>query len=230
MMSKLHRNEQKTVQTAKIFFSGLWLFIVFCNATAPQPFGPAEQQHLTSPSVHQEFCTYSQTKYIHSNVNPLKTVTLPESHLCMLYCTLELDCFFIEYNPNLKRCKMYSSFTTCANHKNQGYENLFLWRTSFVSQSSSRDLCDQHAIKSVSRGGGCTKKNGQDLQYYSDEDYYYKYGAITGVVIWKKGFFRAIQLRYAFFLSKFEFLTLHMSAKLIITMISPPEIIAVYLP
>ena len=150
---------------------------------------------IATPSAHQEFCVYPRNKYVHSSVNPVKSVTLQESELCTLYCTLEPNCFFTEYNPTNKRCKMFSFLTGCGNLKNKGSRHIFSWRTSFISTLSTRNLCEYISTRSVSRGGGCTAKSGQSLQWYSDLDYYRKYGAITAVAVWKKGYFRAIQLR-----------------------------------
>ena len=178
-----------------VFWKG-WFIIFFSEKTIfSQPFGPTEPQQLTTPSAHQEFCVYPRKKYVHSNVNPVKSVTLQESELCILYCTLEPNCFFTEYNPTNKLCKMFSFLTGCGNLKNKGSEHIFSWRTSFISTLSTRDLCEYISTRSVSKGGGCTAKSGQSLQWYSDQDYYRKYGAITAVAVWKKGFFRAIQLR-----------------------------------
>ena len=169
------------------------LFVLYKFMTS-QPYGPTDQEHLSTPGVNQEFCVFSKNKFVYSSMQPLKLVTLQESEHCTLYCTLEPNCFFTEYNPTIKLCKMFSFLATCENLRNQGYDLIFSWKSSSI-YSTLYDLCEHYAYRSVSRGGKCRPKTNQTLQYYSDKEYYLNYGAITGVVVWKKGYFRAIQLR-----------------------------------
>ena len=111
-------------------------------------------------------------------------------------CTLEPNCFFIEYNPTNNQCKMFSFFTTCGNYRSQSYERLLSWKANFISHGQSTGICDHHALRvTIGYGGGCTALSGQTRQSYNDAQYYYKYGAIAGIRLWKKGYFRAIQFR-----------------------------------
>ena len=160
-----------------------------------QPYGPIEEQQLSAPNVHQQFCVYPVNKFILSSVGTLKSLTLPESEQCTLYCTMEPDCFFTEYNPGNGKCRIFKSFTICGNYRWKAYEMIFSWKIGFTSQSSTNTLCEQLAQRTVGLGGGCLPKTNQTLQYYSDKEYFLKYGPITGVVVWKKGFFRAVQFK-----------------------------------
>ena len=164
---------------------------------APQPYGPTEQQ-LATPDVHQEFCMYPRNKYILPSVQTLKTIQLPESEQCTMFCTLEPDCFLTEYNPTNGNCKMYTFYTGCGNYRNGGHEMVYSWKTSFTPQNAPPELCQQHAFRSDRRGGGCLAKTNQTRQHYSDKEYFQKYGAITAVALWKKGHFRAVQFKYEF--------------------------------
>ena len=159
-----------------------------------QQFGPSEQQQLWEPRIHQEFCVYETTKY--SKLTPLKALALPESEQCILYCTLEPDCFLTEYNPTNKICNMHSSITTCGNHNSRSYDVILSWKANFIPNGGPTDFCKQHALSSsIGYGGGCTALAGKTRQNYNDAAYYYKYGAISAVRLWKQGYFRAIQLR-----------------------------------
>ena len=171
-------------------------FCILIKSAAFQPYGPTEQQHLSTPSSHQEFCVHQTRKYVHPKVQSFKSITLPESEQCILYCTLEPNCFFIEYNPTNNQCKMFSFFTTCGNYRSQSYERLLSWKANFISHGQSTGICDHHALRvTTGYGGGCTSLSGQTRQSYNDAQYYYKYGAIAGIRLWKKGYFRAIQFR-----------------------------------
>ena len=117
-----------------------------------QPYGPTDQEHLSTPGVNQEFCVFSKNKFVFSSMQPLKLVTLQESEHCTLYCTLEPNCFFTEYNPTIKLCKMFSFLATCENLRNQGYDLIFSWKSSSI-YSTLYDLCEHYAYRSVSRGG-----------------------------------------------------------------------------
>ena len=181
-----------------ILFSGFTLIFISIGCVESQPFGPTQQRQLTKTNLHQEFCVISKNQRVHPNVQVLKSISLPESEQCTLFCSLEPDCFFTQYNPVNGQCKMYSHVTICKNFNLMGNDQIFSWKANFISNSKmDKNLCEQHALgHSIHYGGGCTALPGKSRQSFSDREYYHKYGAISGVKLWSKGNFRALQFRY----------------------------------
>ena len=179
-------------------FSGFTLIFISIARIESQPYGPKQQQQLTTTNLHQEFCVYTKNKFVHPNVQVLKSISLPESEQCTLFCSLEPDCFVTQYNPANGQCKMYSRVTTCGNYKWMANNQIFSWKANFISNSEmNKNLCEQHALAhSIYYGGGCTALPGKGRQSFSDGQYYYRYGAISAVKLWSKGYFRALQFRY----------------------------------